>query len=39
VRFSDGEMRRRRVALEAVMTEVDHVVVYGRTGRARRSAG
>jgi Xaa-Pro dipeptidase len=36
VRFSDGEMRRRHEALEAVMTDVDHVLVYGanRSGTA-----
>ena len=36
MRFSDTEMRRRHQALEAVMTEVDRVLVYGanRSGTA-----
>ena len=36
MRFSDAEMRRRHDALEAVMGEVDHVLVHGanRSGTA-----
>ena len=36
MRFSDREMRRRHEALEAVMTDVDHVLVHGanRSGTA-----